>query len=533
MIATLGILSIFQLTLLPGLIFVKLLKIRGFWESLLLCIGISPIFNYGFVLLSTSLGIYTRLLTFILFTIEILLAIYLYFPVLNQSFGKIGKNHSASAFFQGLFKNDINQPGQWLFVVNSIYLMVFIIAAGGVLFYIKSFAFPSNSTFVSWDAVVSWDRWAKDLFHNQLPQRAYHYPQLISANWSLTYQFIGEERVKIFIKAFMGLIEVFIPLTIFALGIIKRDIRYFFGTLFTCLLQAKFGSLSSGYVDSTVAYYALLSIVFLILAQDREDKIRCILFGTLFAAGAAITKQAGFWIVITYIFLVFLQHSELIRQKSHHLLEKIIFIDLVTIMPWYIYKQIQIGMGLDRSEIQYVTTLGSQGKTTLQVITASFDHILLYLNNPIVPAIVVLFLLLILLIFSCKDGFWQKIVAIVIFPYLFIWVFFFSYDIRNLNLIIPLVGLVAGIGMQNIFKFSIFLKDKFNTTSIMDIESIVDRIVKRVETLLAPIRPLVIMPFIVIPILLLPLMFSNAFMIEKSIEDQKDNVDFKINKLLY
>jgi hypothetical protein len=96
-----------------------------------------------------------------------------------------------------------------------------------------------------------------------------------------------------------------------------------------------------------------------------------------------------------------------------------------------------------------------------------------------------------------------------------------------------LVGLVAGIGMQNIFKFSIFLKDKFNTTSIMDIESIVDRIVKRVETLLAPIRPLVIMPFIVIPILLLPLMFSNAFMIEKSIEDQKDNVDFKLNQLLY
>ncbi len=533
MIATLGIFSIFQLTLLPGLIIVKLLKFRGFWETLLLSIGISPIFNYAFVMISTILGIYTRFLTLSVFILEILLVLYLYFPELNQSFAQITKNHSASTFFQGFFKKDIDKPGQWLFVVNSIYLMVFILAAGGVLFYIKSFAFPSNSTFVSWDAVVSWDRWAKGLYHMQLPQRSYHYPQLISANWSLTYQFIGEERVKLFIKAFMGLIEVFVPLTSFALGIIKRDIRYFFGTFFICLLQAKFGSLCSGYVDTAVAFYALLAIVFLFLARDHEEKIRFILIGALFAAGAALTKQAGFWIVINYILLVVLQHGELIKQKSHHLLEKIILIDLVTIMPWYIYKEVQIRMGLDTSEIHYVTTLGSQGKTALQVLTTSFDQILLYLNNPVIPALGVLFLLIVLLLFSFKDIFWRKILGLVIFPYLFIWIFFFSYDIRNLNLIIPLIGLVAGVGLQNILKISSVLEDNFNPISILDLGSIMDTVVKRVEALIAPYKPMVILPFIVIPIFLLPILFSNASMIEKSIEDQKMNVDSVLNQMLY
>ena len=81
MIATLGILSLIQLFLLPGMIITKYLKIDGFWKNLLIVIGISPFFNYVFVFISTWLGIYTRTTTFILFAVEIILFIYYYFPV--------------------------------------------------------------------------------------------------------------------------------------------------------------------------------------------------------------------------------------------------------------------------------------------------------------------------------------------------------------------------------------------------------------------------------------------------------------------
>jgi hypothetical protein len=533
MIATFGILSLIQLFLLPGMIVIKYLKIDGFWKNLLIVIGVSPFLNYVFVFITTWLGIYTRTTTFILFTIEIIFFIYYYFPVITQAIGKREYNKKVSTFFNSYLRTDDTQPAQRLFIINTLQLSAFILALGGVLFYIKSFAFPQNATFVSYDAVVSWNRWALDWYHNQFPTLTYNYPQLIPTNWSIIYQFIGEDQVKIFVKTFMGLIEVFIPLTIFALGIIKRRAVFFTGTFLTCLLQANFGSLSSGYVDSAVALFGLLSIVFLFLAQDEKEKTKYIYLGALFTAIATVTKQAGFWSVLTYFLLVIILHKEMVRQKIHHVLLKIAAIDLTIIAPWYIYNQIQIRKGLDHSVTQYVVTLSSKNKTILEVVSHAVDHFLVYLKNPLVPGIVLLILLFVLLFLSFKDPFWKKITLIVIFPFMAIWIFIFSYDIRNFNLIVPLIGLSAAVGLHNLSTLNIGLLNKFTDTHSIDIKTAVVKSVGKIESIFAKMKPVYLLIAFLIVILFLPLIYPNSYLIESSIEDQKMNDNHFLNQALY
>ena len=533
MIATFGILSLIQLFLLPGMIVIKYLKIDGFWKNLLIVIGVSPFLNYVFVFITTWLGIYTRTTTFILFTIEIIFFIYYYFPAITQAIGKREYNKKVSTFFNSYLRTDDNQPAQRLFFINTLQLSAFILALGGVLLYIKSFAFPQNATFVSYDAVVSWNRWALDWYHNQFPTLTYNYPQLIPTNWSIIYQFIGEDQVKIFVKTFMGLIEVFIPLTIFALGIIKRRAVFFTGTFLTCLLQVKFGSLSSGYVDSAVAFFGLLSIVFLFLAQDEKVKTKYIYLGALFTAIATVTKQAGLWSVLTYLLLVFILHKETVHQKIHRILLKIAATDLIIILPWNIYNQIQISKGLDHSVLHHVITLSSQNRTTLQVISHAINHILLYLKNPFIPGTILLILLLILLFFSYKDNFWKKITSIVILPYAVIWIFFFSYDIRNFNLIVPLIGLSAAVGLHNLSNLNSRLQNKFTNASSIDIKTVVVKSVEKIESISDKIKPVYLLIAFLIVILFLPLIYPNSYLIESSIEDQKMNDNHFLNQALY
>jgi hypothetical protein len=533
MIAVLGILSLLQLTLLPGLIINRYLKIDGVWKNLLLTIGISPFFNYVFVFITTLLGIYTRTTTFILFVVETILLIYFYIPILIQKTKNTENKKRLSSFFNSYLRAGDNQPAQKIFIINTLKLSAFVLGLGGVLFYIKSFAFPLNATFVSYDAVVSWNRWALDWYHNQFPVFTYNYPQLIPTNWSIIYQFIVDERVKIYIKAFMGLIEVFIPLTIFALGMIKRKTVFFTATFLSCLLQAKFGSLCSGYVDSAVAFFGLLSIVFLFLAQDEKDKTKYIYLGALFAAIATVTKQAGFWSVITYCLLVFILHKDMVNQKIIHLLLKIAALDLAVISPWYLANQIQTQKGLDHSVTEYVVTLSSKNKTILEVVSHAVKHFLLYLKNPFVPGFVLLILLFLFLFLSFKDPFWKKITLIVIFPFMAIWVFVFSYDMRNFDLIVPLIGLSAAVGVHTLSNLNTGLQIKFSYKDSIDIKTVVVKSAAQIESILSKIKPVYWLIASLIILLILPTIYPDSYLIESSVEDQKMNDNHFLNQALY
>jgi hypothetical protein len=533
MILPLGILSLFQLVFVPGLILTRLMKFRGFWINFLLTIGLSPMFNYLFVFATTTLGIYTQTCVLILFTVEIALLLYFYFPMINKNIEQTINLDMIHQFFSEYLKINAHKVGWRKKIANIIYLSVFLLAVGSILIYIKLYGTQTSSIFSAWDAVFSWDRWAVDWYMNRFPRGTYHYPQLMPANWSMTYQFMGDSRIKFFAKAYAGYIEIFILLIIFILGLLKQKLGYFLGVISTSWLQFALGSRGNGYADSPVAFFALLSIAFIILAQDNKDDAKYIIAGAIFAAGAAVTKQAGFWIVVAYPLLVVLLNWNSGKQKLIPILVKMAIINLVIIVPWYVFTQIQIASGLNVSEIQNVTTLGSQGKNIYEVFISAISLFISRLNNRFLPGIISFIVLSLLLGISYKDKFWGKICSFFIIPYTIIWIFFFCYDIRNLNLIIPLIGLVSGMGLQQIIEYD--YPENFINRMNLILSLIKEKFrwcVQKLAHLLLSVKLLYLLIFVLL-IFLLPLRYSDSYLIEKAIAKQKLIGTTELNQMLY
>jgi hypothetical protein len=566
LIITLGILSLFQLVFLPGLIVTLLAKLQGIWNKLLFSIALSPIINYLLVLVMTGLGLYTQRTVLIIFWTEIVFLISLILPVFNKTLGQILNHEGMVSFFNEYYNPNISKTGWSGDFIKFVAVFFFALALYSILNYVVVYAHQNNSVFIEWDAVVSLDRWAVDWYNNLLPRLTFHYPQVIPANWSLTYQFMGDSRVKFFAKDFMGFIEIYILLAIFFLGVIKRQVGYFIGVTFTAWLQSVLGSRATGLVDSPVAFFALATIVCLLLAEmsDETDRSKYIYFGAFLAAGAAVTKQAGLWIALTYPFLLFLTTRKESRSKLTHYVPGILLIYVVLIFSWYGYKQYQIQVGQDVSEIQSVTSLASHGKSIADV----FDHALLSLQAPLTIVSLSgksnLILIGILLLFSCGQRFYRYLIGLIIVPFTLIWAYFFSYDTRNLNLVIPLIGLASGIGLQLIvdrmasFDFWVLSKPFPFLHRMKDIIW-VDRdtlaafqqkyayfrhffrktISTKFNNILYPATKIfesVRFIYLVIPILgifLLPLRYPDDFMIRRSIAEQKMMGDAKLDEKLY
>src|SRR6266700_3598462 len=190
----LGILSILQITLLPGLIFTQIYPVGRPMTRIILSFAISLVINYQFVLLLTVLGLYTRTIVLILFVIEILLLVIIYtrkisFPARSQEYSS-------------------RKPDTAYLVLDaaaSRLLKYIFIATGTIIFlvYISKTLAENPGIFDSWDDVFSWNRWASEWYSGQLPLKTYHYPQLLPTNWSISYQFLGTDEIQFFAKSVM------------------------------------------------------------------------------------------------------------------------------------------------------------------------------------------------------------------------------------------------------------------------------------------------------------------------------------------
>jgi len=537
MIVSLGVLSIFQLILLPGLVFSQFVKLRGLWNTILVSLALSPIINYLFVFGATALGIYNQQTTLIFFGLELALLIHLTYPILNKTLDQICALQAIPLFFRE-YLNINNDKSDWIRIfVKTIFFKVFVLAVSVVLYYVVIYITFTNSVFTEWDAVVSWDRWAVDWYGNHLPNLTWHYPQLIPANWSLTYQFMGDSRIKFFAKNFMGIIEIYILLIIFIMGITKRRVAYFSGVIFTAWLQWLLGSKGNGYVDSAVAYFVLSSVACLLIAEEEDSDIKStyIYIGAVIAAGAAITKQAGLWMVMAYPFLLyFASNKKVDRKKSdmyYRYLPGILAIYALIIFPWYGYKEYQIATGKEESEFGYVTSLAIRNRSLGQRLDHSLVLIQGSLSSQAIPGNIIIIFFGVLLLFAWGDRFYRTLLGFIIIPFTLLWALFFSYDTRNLNLVMPLIGLTAGIGLQNIIykllNFWFFTrtpslknrpeKQQYFSSPIKILKSI------KVIYLIAP----------VLVIFLLPIRYPDSTMINRSINEQKQIGYPRLNNKIY
>jgi uncharacterized membrane protein len=458
----LGILAILQMTLLPGLVLKKAFRLKlGSIQGLVYCFGLSLIANYAAVLLLTTLGLYRQVVVLTLVIAEVAAGLWLYRAELLQSWKVTGVSlwNRLSSLLHYLLPDlkSVEEDRSIYDVLVGVVTAVFAFFAITDLFWaVMVFISNIGSVFNSWDAVLSWNRWATEWAQNQFPSGVGLYPQLLPANWSLTYIMMNDIHVQFFAKATIPLFLFFILLIFFDLGLNWKSMGAFIGLILTRLIIKKFTGefIAEGYADIPMACMAFLSVYALIKVKGQSDPLvqrQGIFLGAVFAGGAAVTKAAGIYLLVLYPLLAYLlvlrSRREWTRREKTHTLLMGLGIALLLCVPWYTYKQIQIAQGLDANNVEYVTSGIYHGASMLERLSHAFQSLDKYiiLLALMIPA---LFLL---------DSAYRWLVILLVIPFSLIWAGYFSYDTRNLALIFPFWGLAAGLCLERLFKIGFAL----------------------------------------------------------------------------
>lgn len=447
-----GILSLVQILFLPGILSVRLLKPGGgVLQRFVFIVGFSFILNYLLVFLLTSLGLYLQPVMLLIVFVEIAAILYLY-----RSEVKTPVRESFAALWSGiettikrLLLSEADNGLFNLFRKFALILSAFI-AVTALLHMGQIFIQNIPSVFNTYDAIVSWNYWASEWAQNRIPLGTEDYPQLGPALFSLTYVITGSTHVQFFAKALMPLFLWLIMLMFFDLGIEKPSFGILLGVEIVYLSIKHFVGeyIIDGYMDIPLAFFAFLAVYALLksrLAGNGRNTSLTILFGLVFAAGAAVTKQAGLYLFAIYPFLVLLifgwKNIRLWFKNYQKLFLFGIGAAVVLVVPWYLMKLYQINTGLDISHvlIPLTDTSAASGSSNLG---GKISTGLLSLGKYGLG-----FLFLLPALFLVEPAI-RWIVLLIVLPFTLLWAGYASYDVRNVTLVWPFFALAIGASLE-------------------------------------------------------------------------------------
>lgn len=434
--AVLGLISIFQIVFIPGYILLRVLKFsqKSLIQTIIYSFSLSLLINYMIVFLLTLIRIYRSETMYIIFSLELLLLIYLL--IKDRSIA----NKTINLFEKSSIRN------LWEDILTKISILIIIIF---IYFFISNF----GKIFSTWDAVFSWNRWAVNWSYNEIPNATGFYPQLIPANWSITYVFMQKSDIQMFSKLIMPLFPLGVILLFFDIAKRKKNITYLIALIIYCVLVTIYGFIyiQGGYVDIPVAFFAFASFLILYEKENTKLEINEIFIIIALASAAAVVKQAGFFILIVVTIWLYWQ---IVKNnfKIKKLIKSIIIpiITIPVILSWYLIKIFEVNRGIDYSNTGYLINDIHGGLNYLQRILRGIE------NLP--DKGLVLFLIFISLIVSLLIKKIRWITIFIIFPFLLIWGFYFSYDSRNLALAFPFIAFSSAFGIN--FLINKFTKNK-------------------------------------------------------------------------
>jgi hypothetical protein len=458
-----GSLGILQVLVLPGALILRSLKVRGSLIQLSAYVmGLSLIANYLLALILTLAGLFIQPVLLVLAAAELAALVWLFrYDVTRSLMTRAAViTGGARRFMQSLIPSEpLEDRSSLPNLLRAALTLLFVVLALSSIAWVGRVLIDNlGAVFNTWDAVHSWNRWAEVWAHNQIPMDTLQYPQLIPANWAVIYVMTGNTLVQFFAKAIMPLFSLLILLMIFDLGLDARAMGLFIAVTLTRLMLKKFLGefITAGYVDIPVAWFGFLAVYALLKARsdpEPHNRTRAVQLGLIFAAGAAVTKLAGLFIFALYPLLAWLLVSrEGFSAREEYAARELpaedrrgtrmqtgafIAAALLTVLPWYIFKQVQIWQGADVSNIAWVTGGIFSGAGLLQRVQSAvlvldkYAYVLAFL----VPALLVL------------DKAYRWLVVLIVLPFTILWALFFSYDTRNLALALPFLGITAGAGI--------------------------------------------------------------------------------------
>lgn len=344
----LGFLGILQITLLPGLIVLRLFHLRtNLLDKVLIIFGTSLIANYCVIFLLALFGLYTRITLTILLLAELIVIVWLFrkdlvTPAKNILEAAQDGIHEVSNLFFPSRQSSISVF--YYFIV----LLLLLASAWSILWAVNLFLQNLGTVFSTWDAVVSWNNWATIWAASKIPMGSDLYPQLVPANWSITYVLLGSTTLQFFAKALMPLFTLMILLGLFNLVLLTKEFYFLISIVLLQPLLKKFIDigLSNGYVDIAVAFFTFAALYILLkahAASDTEQRSRLYILGAIFSASAAVSKQTGVYIALCYPILVladvYFSKYPLDKKRVQTWIGVFALISLIWV-SWYVFKSV-------------------------------------------------------------------------------------------------------------------------------------------------------------------------------------------------
>jgi hypothetical protein len=488
----LGLISVFQILFIPGA--VVQLRWKNTGSSLFRLItmtGLSLIVNYLLAIVLVLFKIYSRSALIAILVAECsLLAVYRGKEIVNWLHqpaiqGILQQFESLVRFWRSLCHQletqwSCGRIGKWIgiFIVSTIMMMAFV-TVGLSLW---SFYENSGTIFSNNDALVSWNRWALDWFHNRFPQNTYaFYPQLLTANWSISYVLVGES-LQFLPKLIMPTFLVFMLLGLMDLALKRMSLGFLIaiplvGHIFFAAI-GRFWGIGEGLADILVSYMSFLPFYCLAYAVDekeQESSLHFVSLGCVFAAGASVAKQSALFVLACYGLLAFLYAAKSygIKSKSFRMcLVRMTLSIMVISAPFFVYRYVEIKRGIypPISSDQYAKynnrILGDSYSKRFSRAFNDIDKEILspplfanlpfHKTKPIVRSELIGISLLGFM-FVLSIPLLRVVIILLGFGWLLIWSLFLSYDARNLSIAFPYLGVGIGIGLEAfIFKLRKF-----------------------------------------------------------------------------
>lgn len=198
----------------------------------------------------------------------------------------------------------------WLVTLAVVFLYTLVIAAlayNSILLQKPNIHVPLP-TFVNWDAIVSYNRWAAEIFKfNYTPYNAF-YPMAFPVIWSVFYDLQGHVNNWIIPKlsiVFTVLLLIVVSCHLPRACGLKPAALFVCSILILCIIP--FQSFASGQMDHLVALLLFVgAFMHMWSSTATKDGSTVILTGSMCAFGLAMaTKQSGFVALIPGVFALY------------------------------------------------------------------------------------------------------------------------------------------------------------------------------------------------------------------------------------
>ncbi len=440
-----GVLGLCQSLFLPALIVMKLAKLRGgLIERLIRLFPLSLLCTYLGVYLLCLLHVYTRPVVFALIALEWLAVLRLYRKTLTAPIRE-NLNRLSDALrkeFEPL-RSDGNSGagailGRWIWIGAGC------MALSGVIWAIHLVRLNVGTVFSGWDTLFSWNAYAEMWAGGGIPLVGGMYPQLVAANWSVSYVLQGADAVQFFNTLLPPLFFLMIELMLFDLGFQRRESGFFFAAVICRYMMKKLlgDGLFDGYMDAPAAAMCLLVFYTFLKAEgrDADERRQCLVLGLIFAAEAAVTKQSGFiaLAIAPVMTALWMKDDFAALPKRRKVL--LIALMLLIVLPWYAHCQLTRGQAGEQNLI-------AEGITSFN---ESYDiHHKLNLAREALGKYVLVFILALVGVPLIPRKYRLPLILFSV-PLTVIWAVYYTYDARNLAAALPFVSIMAGLAIAGL-----------------------------------------------------------------------------------